>query len=195
MGKKEEEKKKTCHYRRHIIRTSVCLFSCHLLLPPFMKPRYLRQRRLMRFFMEERGTKKEEWKHNQWWWFHWLFIIRWGWGLAGHYLIIHLERTVKFSLLQDFIRLHIVVFSPSSTTTTTTTTTMLSLPSLLQLTVSSTTSILLILLSCYLFLSGALLKRWCNWSISCLKCFDDEFPILNKSYKHSRWTVFNVSIS
>lgn len=116
--KEGEKKKKTCHYRRHIIRISVCLFSCHLLLPPFMNRLYLQWRRLMRFLTEKRGTKKEEWKHNQWWWFHWLFIIRWGWGLAGHYLIIHLERIVKFSLLQDFIRPHIVVLSPSSTTTT-----------------------------------------------------------------------------
>lgn len=31
---------------------------------------------------------------------------------AGHYLIIHLEGIVKFSLLQDFICLHIVVLPP-----------------------------------------------------------------------------------
>lgn len=76
-SKMEKRKKKTCHYRRHIIRVSVCLFSCHLLLPPFMN---CRQRRLMGFLTEKQGTnkrgKKEEWKHNQWWWFHWLFIIR-----------------------------------------------------------------------------------------------------------------------
>lgn len=67
---------------------------------------------------QKRGTKKDEWKHNQWRWFHWLFIIRWGWGPVAHYLIIHLENTVKFSLPQDFIRLHIVVLSSITIITT-----------------------------------------------------------------------------
>lgn len=120
MKKRRRRRRKLVTIARHIITTSVCLFSCHVGLPPFMNRLSLRWRRLTRFLTEKRGTKKEEWKHNQWWWFHWLFIIRWAWGLAGHYLIIHLERIVKFSLLQDFIRLHIVVLSSSTTTTTTT---------------------------------------------------------------------------
>ena len=39
--KKKKGRKKTCHYCSHIIRISVCLFSCHLLPPPFVNSVYL----------------------------------------------------------------------------------------------------------------------------------------------------------
>lgn len=143
-GKKREEKKLVTIAGTSLEPQFVFSPAIFCSLPLWDVSSYLRRRRrLVRFLTEEWGTKKEEWKHNQRWWFHWLFIIRWGWGLAGHYLIIHLERIVKFSLLQDFIRLHIVVFSPSFTTATTTITitTLVSLGSsssvTLQLTVSS----------------------------------------------------------
>lgn len=88
-SKKKKEKEKSCHYRRHIIRVSVCLFSCHLLLPPFVKRLSTvggDRRCISRRRSEAQIREKVEWKHNQRWWFHWLFIIRWGWSLAGSLL-------------------------------------------------------------------------------------------------------------
>lgn len=103
-GKKKQKRKKSCHYRRYIIRTSGC-FSPAIFhrRPPHRPPSEFCWR------ASERGSEVQRRRtrgHNQGWWFHWIFIIRQGWSPAGHYLIIALERTVKISLLQDFICLH-----------------------------------------------------------------------------------------
>lgn len=104
-GEKKKKRKKSCHYRHYIIRTSGCFSPAifHRHIPPSHPPSKFCWR------ASERGSEVPSRRtrgHNQGWWFHWIFIIRQGWSPAGHYLIIALERTVKISLLQDFICLH-----------------------------------------------------------------------------------------
>lgn len=101
---KKKKRKKSCHYRRYIIRTSGCFSPAIFHRPPPHRPPSE-----FCWRASERGSEVQRRRtrgHNQGWWFHWIFIIRQGWSPAGHYLIIALERTVKISLLQDFICLH-----------------------------------------------------------------------------------------